>query len=131
MKYISIIFYLFLLVFNCTIDNPPVTTSSIAIELEEPPSRWQLRRNFYNKGEILVVYNAKDTAVLTQYNLLFSNITKETLGRRNSDIQIKHKVSSEVTDEEIKNSVLFIVGTDESNPLLSSCLLYTSDAADE
>lgn len=117
MKYTPIILFALLLVFNCTANSTPVAKPSQTIELEDAPSRWQLRRNFSEKGELLIVYNAENKQALEEYDAFLSNLVKEDLGRRMRNIQIKHKLSSEVSDEEIKNSVLFVVGTAEANTL--------------
>ena len=119
MRYIPIILFAFLLVFNCTANGSSVTEPTIMSDEEDPPSRWQLRRNFYDKGEILIVYDADDQATLDEYNSLLRNIENKELGRRARNIKIKHKLSSQVSEEEIKNSVLFIIGTPDANPLIS------------
>jgi len=119
MRYITIVLFAFLLVFNCTANGTSHAPATSVSEQDDPPSRWQLRRSFYDKGEILVVYNAQNEESLAAYELFFSKIEKEALDRRGKNIQIKYKVSSKVSKEEIKNSVLLVVGTAESNPLVS------------
>lgn len=112
------LFFVLLLMTNCTaISSPNSSTSGLEI-LEDGPSRWELRRNFYEKGEILVVYNASEQSDVTAYDAFLSSLAKEALGRRNRNIKILHKPSTDVTEEEIKNSVLFLVGTPSTNTLI-------------
>lgn len=118
MKYAPIIVFAFFLVFNCTANSSPIAEATHVEATDKAPSRWQLRRNFYDKGEILIVYGAKDKASQNEYEAFLGGLAKEALGRRNRNIQIKHKAYSEVSEEEIQNSVLLLVGTAASNPLL-------------
>ena len=118
MKFIPLIFFAFLLVLNCTASDSPTAKSNHATSLDQAPSRWQLRRNFYDKGEILVIYDAEDKDIKSEYGKFLGSLTTESLGRRFRNIQIKHKASNEVSDDEIKNSVLFLVGAAQSNTLI-------------
>ena len=119
MKYTPILLFAFFLVFNCTANSSAYNeTNSVHTAEEDVPSRWQLRRNFYDKGEIIIVYDAEDEAVLAEYPTFLKGLAKESLGRRNTNINIKYKRSTELSEEEIKNSVLFVVGTPKANPLI-------------
>ncbi len=119
MKYAPILLIAFFLIFNCTANSSTYNEKNNVLVVEEDlPSRWQLRRNFYDKGEILIVYDAEDEAVLSTYPRFLKGLAKESLGRRNTNINIKYKRSTEISEEEIKNSVLFVVGTPNANPLI-------------
>jgi ribosomal protein S24E len=119
MKYTPILLFAFFLVFNCTANGSAYNeTNTVVTEEVDAPSRWQLRRNFYDKGEIIIVYDAEDKVVLSDYHTVLKGLTKESLGRRNTNINIKYRRSTDISEEEIKNSVLFLVGTAQANPLI-------------
>jgi len=118
-KMIPYLCFVFLMMSNCTAISSSEPSSADVITQTDLPSRWQLRRNFYEKGEILIVYNASDREAVAAYDSFLNTIANEPLGRRNRNVKILHKLSTELTDEEIKNNVLFLIGTPSANTLVS------------
>ena len=119
MKYLTILIFTLSLAANCTANKSSDSKTTQSSEIDNPPSRWELRRSLYEKGEILIIYDAENKTTLTAYDLLFSQLNKKTLGRRNRDIKIQHKLASEINEEDTIDKVLFLIGTAQANPLIS------------
>ncbi len=82
------------------------------------PTRRELRRSFFNKREILVVFGTQDQALDQKYKTLLQKVSElpQTGRRRNATIRYKH--ISEVTQTDIQEHILFIIGTSQDNFLL-------------
>lgn len=82
------------------------------------PTRRQLRRSFFNKREILVVFGTENPTLVQNYKTLLQKVTElpQTGRRRNATIRYKH--ATELTETDIKENILFLIGTPQDTPLL-------------
>ena len=120
MKYAAF-FLLVLFLFSnstCSVSNQPAKLNVTQTEENTIPSQRQLRRNFYKKGEVLVVYGAQKKSLQQKYESLLTEISKVPQYNWRRQIAVKFKPVSELTDQDIKNNVLFVVGTPDDNELL-------------
>jgi len=80
-------------------------------------SKRQLQRNGFNKREILVVYGTANEDLSNKYDNLLETVSKQPQQGR-FQIATKYKSVEEITNEDLTNSVLLLVGTPESNSLI-------------
>jgi len=120
MKYVvflTIILFLFSSS-TCTTSHSPAKLDVTKVDRNSVPSQRQLRRNFYEKAEILVVYGALEKSLEKKYEVLLKEISKVPQYSWRRSIAVKFKSIEEVNDKDIKNNVLFVVGTPEGNSLV-------------
>ncbi|NAS32230.1 hypothetical protein GTQ40_14690 [Flavobacteriaceae bacterium R38] len=87
------------------------------LEKDSIPTQRQLRRAFFEKRELLIVYEAKDQKLKQKYKSLLDQISQSTtFGRRN--ITIRYKAASAVNENDLKNNVLLLIGTPASNSMI-------------
>ena len=121
---VAIYLFLFLLFTgSCTPNNAQQPETKIEIP-QEAPSRWQLRRNFYDKGEVLFVYGADSESIKSQYKLLLDKIVQKQIGRRSRTIKVSFKSSEEVSGEDIKNNVVYLIGTPQHNKWIEQLTVH-------
>ena len=89
---------------------------------ETLPSRRQLRRNFFEKREVVVVYESKNQALIRRYERLPETFANAPTSGFRGNVKVKFKRASSLTEAELGNSILFLTGTPESNPLLKRLL---------
>lgn len=92
-------------------------SSETEIEIDSTITRRQLRRNGFNKRELLIVFGTENKTLEDKYNKLFEEISKAPQQSR-FPIAIKYKSASELSEEEKVNSVLLLIGTPKDNPLI-------------
>ncbi|MFC4632723.1 hypothetical protein ACFO3O_02330 [Dokdonia ponticola] len=93
-----------------------IATQQIA--LDSIPTRRQLRRHFFDKRELLVVYGATDPSLANKYKTLLDTINQLPQNGRRRNATIRYKSVSEVTEEDIQNQILFLIGTPQEHSLL-------------
>ncbi len=82
------------------------------------PTRRQLRQRFFQDRAVLVVYGATDTVLSRQYRTLLEELDTSPEPDSWRNIAVSHKTVAEVTENDLKGKVLFLVGTQEAMPLL-------------
>jgi hypothetical protein len=104
---------------SCNSNNSDKDLAVLApkTEIDSSITRRQLRRNGFNKRELLVVFGTKNKTLETKYRNLFEEISKTTQQGRFA-ITTKYKSVSELTEDEKINSVLLLVGTPKENPII-------------
>lgn len=82
------------------------------------PTKQDLRRSFFEKREILVVYAAKDSLLSQKYKELLYQLSlkEQTNSWRSTKIQYKNAVS--VTDQDLRENTVFLVGSLKDNRIL-------------
>ena len=87
-------------------------------ENDSIPTRRQLRRSFFQKREILVIYGSKNKELSNRYKILLEKLS--SIPRDNSwrSVAVTYKESSQITDSDIKTNIIYLVGTDKGNPIL-------------
>ncbi|MEX0289367.1 MAG: hypothetical protein AB3N14_09680 [Flavobacteriaceae bacterium] len=89
-------------------------------EKDSIPQKRQLRRSFFQKREVLIIYGADNPALAVKYESLldeFTNRPEEDSRRR---ITYAFKEASEVTEKELKENVLYLLGSAKGNSLLET-----------
>ncbi len=115
-----------LLIFGAfALQQGPASQNENGEKNDSLPSRRQLRRNFFQKREVLVVYGAKEKLLTDKYRILLDSLSQapEEDSRRN--ITIKFKEASLVSDSDIQTNILFLVGTAEGNQVLKRLVRKT------
>lgn len=82
------------------------------------PTRRELRRRFFDKREILIVYGTIDPSLANKYKILLDTINQLPQNERRRNATIRHKPVAEVTEEDIQNQILFLIGTPQEHSLL-------------
>ncbi|GGG26454.1 hypothetical protein GCM10011344_28980 [Dokdonia pacifica] len=124
--YIGIIlFAILLIIFSVsaftTTSKDNASHKNIALAQEEivpPPTRRELRRSFFNKREVLIVYGTKDAKLQNKYKALLDTINQIPQSGRRRNATFSYKAASEITASDIQNNILFLVGTPKEHPLL-------------
>ncbi|MFT5890061.1 MAG: hypothetical protein ACI9Y7_000149 [Dokdonia sp.] len=97
------------------------THEAIAIEQTEVvslPTRRQLRRSFFNKREILVIFGATDPTLSKKYKTLLDTINQLPQNGRRRNATIRYKSVAEITKADIQDHILFLIGTPQEHALL-------------
>ena len=97
---------------------PTAENEGISIALDSVSFRRDLRRTFFDKREILVVYGAKDPTLQQQYKDLLHELSKKEITRSRRSVKVSYKAVDEVDDSSFKNSIVFLVGTVNENPFI-------------
>ena len=97
---------------------PTAEQEIMSKELDSIASRRDLRRSFFDKREILVVYGAKDTALQKQYKNILHELSLVEVSRSWRSVKVNFKNVDEVTHEVLNNSIVYLVGTIADNPLI-------------
>ncbi len=87
-------------------------------ENDSLPTRRQLRRSFFEKRAVLVIYGATDTVLSKQYRMLLEELVNSPESDSWRTISVSFKKTSEVDENDLHENVLFLVGTLEGIPLL-------------
>lgn len=103
---------------------PVAENNDISTTLDSVATRRDLRRSFFDKREILVVYGAKDEALQEQYKNILHELSLLDVTRSRRSAKVKYISAEEVTEESLNNSIVFLVGAVEENSLIRK---YMSD----
>ncbi|WP_299677280.1 glycosyl hydrolase [uncultured Dokdonia sp.] len=82
------------------------------------PTRRQLRRSFFDKREILIVYGTENNTLKEKYKALLDTINQIPQNGRRRNATFLYKEVSDVTASDIQNNILFLIGTPKEHPLL-------------
>ena len=108
-----------------------VTFSSVDDEvvllenLDSIPTRRQLRRSFFEKGELLVVYAAKDSLLVKKYESLLKELSELKSTRSWRNISINYTNASDIQQEDLADKVIFFLGAVQEHPFLQTYLKGT------
>jgi len=116
MKSFLTLFFIVILCTGCTTNNAQSVHNINNTHIDTVPSKRQLRRVFWEKRELLVVYGTNDKNLKKKYKLLANQVINTSYRRRN--IKIDYKEVSEINKNDLKNRILLLVGTSNSNPLI-------------
>jgi len=93
--------------------------------LEAVPSRRELRRSFYEKREILIVYGAEDPKLNQQYKDLLHELSLRELTPSRRSAKITYKHVDELSDEDISNHIIYLVGAIHEHAVLKKFITHT------
>ena len=94
-------------------------------QLDSIPTKRDLRRSFFEKRELLVLYAAKDSIIAQNYRVLLQELSSEEQSDSWRSTKIKFKNATTVTEEELKSNSLFLVGAISENPILQRFIANT------
>ena len=83
-------------------------------EEEKLPWRYQLYRE-YSSNEVLVIYDGKNQTVAQQFAKLGKNLLSSLTDEQKDRFKISFHQASEVTEAEMKNKILYLVGNFRAN----------------
>ncbi|TLP82805.1 glycoside hydrolase family 113 [Maribacter sp. ACAM166] len=94
-------------------------------KLDSIPTKRDLRRSFFEKREILVVYGAKDAELSQKYKEILERVSLEVPTNSWRSAKIIYKSVSEVTEENLNEYVVFFVGAIDDNVILKRYISQT------
>lgn len=104
----------------------PETENEIIPEaLDSVATRRDLRRSFFDKREILVVYGAKDSALQQQYKNILEELSLKEVTKSWRSAKVSFANVNEVTEESLSSSIVYLVGAVDENPLIKKYLFGT------
>ena len=83
-------------------------------------NRRQLRRSFFQKREVLVVYGASSEALANKYRALLEELANTPMENSRRNVSVSFKDASNVNQNELRENIVFLVGTPNANPFLKS-----------
>ena len=98
--------------------------------LDSIPTRRQLRRSFFEKGELLVVYAAKDSSLIEKYEILLKVLSELKSTRSWRNISISYTNASAIQQEDLTDKIIFLVGAVQEHPFLQTYLEGTPFSMD-
>ncbi|WP_339841286.1 hypothetical protein [uncultured Maribacter sp.] len=104
---------------------PYTENESVFENLDSIPSRRELRRSFFEKREILVVYAAKDSVLSKKYQEILDDLSSEEPTRSRRSAKILYKRADEVTEENLNNHIVFLLGAIQDNHILKKFIAKT------
>lgn len=107
------------------LQHSPLKQEVTLTENDSLPTRRQLRQSFFEKREVLVAYGAKDKQIAKKYKSLLDSLSKTPQGESRRSISFQYKEASQLNDADIKENILLLVGTPESNPVLERLARHT------
>ncbi|WP_405384279.1 glycoside hydrolase family 113 [Maribacter sp. LLG6340-A2] len=86
--------------------------------MDSVPTKRELRRNFFDKRKILVVYAANDSLLAQRYKELLNPLSQKEITQSWRSTKVDYKNASTVSEQELEDNVVFLVGAiDEHNVL--------------
>ena len=104
---------------------PTSENEGVSVALDSVSTRRDLRRSFFDKREILVVYGAKDPNLQQLYQKLLEELSKQELTRSRRSVKVSFKSVSEVDQEIFKTSIVYLVGAVDENPFIKKYMANT------
>ncbi|MEP3998947.1 MAG: hypothetical protein ABJM12_00990, partial [Ekhidna sp.] len=104
---------------------PSANDMDVVETLEAVPTRRDMRRSFYEKREILVVYGATDPKLKQRYKDLLHDLSlrERTPSRRSA--KITYKSADELTDEDVNDYIVYLVGAIGEHAMLKRFITDT------
>ena len=87
-------------------------------ENDSVSKRRQLRRSFFQKREVMVVFGAENKALSNKYKELLEQLVKSPNGNSRRNVSVTFKEATEVDEKMLRENIVFLVGTPEANPYL-------------
>ncbi len=119
--YVTAIFVLALLTIAFTFLNATQDDDMLAEGIRDSiPTRRQLRRSFFEKRAVLVVYGASEKAISAKYQALLTDLARSPAADSWRNISVSFKEASRVKPQELTENIVYLVGTPKGNPLLTA-----------
>jgi len=94
------------------------SSSSISTQLtNDRPSRWQLY-SAYGNNEIIVIYGSNEEHISTKYEAAIKAFKQRISAADQQQLKIRFEEASSVDLGDIKDKIVYIVGTPMSVPLI-------------
>lgn len=105
------------------ISTMPTTEANDKAGITENDSiskRRQLRRSFFQKRKVLVIYGASSETLANKYRMLLEELANTPMENSRRNVSFSFKKVSQVNKDELKENIVYLVGTAKANPLLKS-----------
>lgn len=123
MKYVFWVLAPCLLIFGAFALKQNTSDVGISIPVNSAiTSRQQLRKSFFEKREVLMVYCASNEALALRYKNLIDGILLGNGEGFMGNIGVKFKNADQLNEQDIRDNILFLVGTEVGNPILSKLI---------
>lgn len=120
-KYVLAFLVLSLLVIGFASLNTTQANEKVEVEENDSlPTRRQLRRSFYEKREVLVVYGTNDKELAGKYRMLLEELSRTVNVNSRRSVSVSSRAASDVRQNELRENIILLVGTPEGNPLLKA-----------
>ena len=93
-----------------------------AAQSDSLPTRRQLRRSFFEKGELLVVYAAKDSSLIQKYESVLTQLSQLKSTRSWRNISISYIDANHIQQEDLMDKVVLLVGAVQEHPFIEPYL---------
>ena len=103
---------------GCQVNNAQTTANALGLHTDSIPSKRQLRRSFWEKRELLIVYGAEDQSLKERYKKLLDRISKTAGNSRRGNLKVEYIEASQVEETDLEEKVLFLVGSPEENKFI-------------
>ena len=97
---------------------PKTEIEVVSETLDSIPTRRELRGSFFEKREILVVYAAKDSLLSNKYEQILNELSLLEPTKSWRSAKILYKRADEVTEENLRENVVFLLGALQENEVL-------------
>ncbi|SHJ39908.1 hypothetical protein SAMN04488007_0208 [Maribacter aquivivus] len=97
---------------------PTAENERIPKTIDSVATRRDLRRSFFDKREILVVYGAKDSALQQQYKNMLHELSIKEVSKSWRSVKVSYQNVAEVSEQSLSNNIVFLVGAIDENPLI-------------
>ncbi|MFC3972515.1 glycoside hydrolase family 113 [Maribacter confluentis] len=93
--------------------------------LDSVPTKRQLRRSFFDKREIMVVYGTTDSLLAQRYKELLEPLSRQEVTSSWRSAKVTFKNASSVNEEDLHQQVVFMVGAIDEHAVLQRFLANT------
>tara|TARA_R110001592_G_scaffold2908_1_gene16368 strand:- start:12665 stop:14980 length:2316 start_codon:yes stop_codon:yes gene_type:complete len=97
---------------------PNSKNTVVSETLDSIPTRRELRGSFFDKREILVVYAANDSALSKKYEQILNELSLLEPTESWRSAKILYKRVDQVTEENLRENVIFLLGAIQENIIL-------------
>ncbi|TDT43755.1 hypothetical protein CLV90_2878 [Maribacter spongiicola] len=104
---------------------PTAENEIISETLDSVVTRRELRRSFFDKREILVVYGVKDTVLQQQYKDILHDLSVLEVSKSWRSVKVNYQNVDEVSEESLKNNIVYLVGAVDENRLIKKYIADT------
>ncbi|WP_424002691.1 glycoside hydrolase family 113 [Maribacter sp. IgM3_T14_3] len=104
---------------------PTAENEIISETLDSVATRRDLRRSFFDKREILVVYGAKDTVLQQQYKDILHDLSVLEVSKSWRSVKVNYQNVDEVSEESLKKNIVYLVGAVDENRLIKKYITDT------
>jgi len=103
-----------------TLPTTEANDKAAITENDSISNRRQLRRSFFQKREVLIIYGASSETLANKYSTLLEELANSPMENSRRNVSVSFKDASTVNQNELRENIVFLVGTPNANPFLKS-----------